>query len=1118
MREATVSKIVEINPFPVAPDDPLAKEHAAVVAWVEEAFGSLDEHLYYRDVELKNHATGKRLLEAKPEQARRYVVAAVAQLRHWDAETDKIRAQAETDSQRWNPHHLPGWAPVWGRRRQAAAVLTALMRRALPLQRSDLLDILQWCAPASALSTYFAPVGAITRALERYAASTPLDDEFRGGMKRFAFLLRESHDKDAKRLGTTVEQLCADDLRPQVETGRAMPAQAAPTPSPAGSAHVLDALKRFFGMVANSDAPATATIGPDQFPMIADSPLQLEHRMLTALFEELVGTHHYHHPTLANFTSGQAILAADARAMAKMLLAAAERHVNALFPHSIDYTDHRFWQSRYSASGVVAPLLETEFELDRGGFFDLLLYFAAIRLPIRSGRQVSTERLVERAETEAATSPLTEGERYVLWLFRASLLTGPALGAPSAEVSRLSCLINDGAMFYLAPGEAWSDAVNTDLTRLAPGKRQDWAALFKHALTATSARPSAKWLAAGGKLVQAVGAEDVEQAFVRWLPLVTQGQSIPRLGVYSGDTRGVGDVMNEENATCLRGLLWLVQTLPRPHELAREVAAAALSAYKKVPGVGPRAVKVGNAAVYALSELKSAEAVGQLAMLKVRIKFGTAQKEIEKAFTTAAGALGLPRDQIEEMGVPSYGMEEVGTRSESLGDYRADLIVTGSDAQIRWSDSKGKTLKSVPAKVKSDHKDELKELQQALKDIQSMLPAQRDRLDSMFLLQKRWRFDEWRERYLDHPLVGTIARRLIWRMDEVPLLFLDGKPTDVRGAPVALPHSAQIALWHPVECPLDEIIAWRRRIEELGVTQPFKQAHREVYVLTDAERNTATYSNRFAAHILRQHQFNALCAARGWKNRLRLMVDDTYPPASKTLPQWGLRAEFWIEGIGDAYGTDTNESGVYLRLATDQVRFYRVSAAENTAHAGGGGYSSAAAGPGEANVNEPLALDQIPALVFSEIMRDVDLFVGVASVGNDPTWQDGGPEGRYRAYWQSYSFGELSGTATTRKQVLEGLVPRLKIADRCSFADRFLVVRGKIRTYKIHLGSGNILMEPNDEYLCIVPDARTRGAGTDLFLPFEGDATLSIIISKAFLLADDTKITDPTITRQIKRP
>ena len=55
-------------------------------------------------------------------------------------------------------------------------------------------------------------------------------------------------------------------------------------------------------------------------------------------------------------------------------------------------------------------------------------------------------------------------------------------------------------------------------------------------------------------------------------------------------------------------------------------------------------------------------------------------------------------------------------------------------------------------------------------------------------------------------------------------------------------------------------------------------------------------------------------------------------------------------------------------------------------------------------------------------------------------------------------------------------------------------------------------MEPNDQYLCIVPDSRTRSANEPVYLPFEGDATLSIILSKALLLADDTKIKDPVIS------
>ena len=58
-------------------------------------------------------------------------------------------------------------------------------------------------------------------------------------------------------------------------------------------------------------------------------------------------------------------------------------------------------------------------------------------------------------------------------------------------------------------------------------------------------------------------------------------------------------------------------------------------------------------------------------------------------------------------------------------------------------------------------------------------------------------------------------------------------------------------------------------------------------------------------------------------------------------------------------------------------------------------------------------------------------------------------------------------------------------------------------------------MEPNDQYLCIVPTRGGAGETAGLALPFEGDGMLSIILSKAFLLGADTRITDPTITRQL---
>jgi hypothetical protein len=320
-------------------------------------------------------------------------------------------------------------------------------------------------------------------------------------------------------------------------------------------------------------------------------------------------------------------------------------------------------------------------------------------------------------------------------------------------------------------------------------------------------------------------------------------------------------------------------------------------------------------------------------------------------------------------------------------------------------------------------------------------------------------------------------------------VWQDGRAVDVQGRPLAVKDDARVRLWHPIGSPADEVLAWRRFLEDRRITQPFKQAHREVYVLTDAERETRTYSNRFAAHILRQHQLMALCNARGWKYHLMGGFDFHSVPMLE-LPHWKLRVEFWVDAGGD--DGETSASNIYLHISTDQVRFY------------------------EAGRTKPMRLEKVPPLAFTEVMRDVDLFVGVASVGNDPTWQDRGRGGGVGAYWQEYAFGKLGATAQTRRDVLERLIPRLKIRDRATLTDRFLVIRGDLRTYKIHLGSGNILMEPNDQYLCIVANPSLHSREDELFLPFDGDQTLSLILSKAFLLAEDKAIKDKTITRQIR--
>jgi hypothetical protein len=688
---------------------------------------------------------------------------------------------------------------------------------------------------------------------------------------------------------------------------------------------------------------------------------------------------------------------------------------------------------------------------------------------------------------------------------------GDAAGYGSGLRQRVDQLIGDGFWRVIPPCEHWSKAATEYLEGLTEAHRHLWLKLLKHCGTATSARPSAKWLKTAESMIGAIGSGEVATVVSQWLNLVDRGRTTRPLGM-SWDGRDWQLSVHQVNATVLRGLLWMLP-LTGHVDAPRIAGRVALSAYRKARGIGPRAPKVGNAAVFALSCIGDLSAVGQLAVLKTRLSFGTAQKEIEKAFNSAAAKLGLTREEIDEMGIPTYGFDGDGVREEQFGRASCTLRVVGGEVELEWRNDKGKAIKSPPSEAKSkEHADLLKEVKAAAKDAAQMLSAQRHRLDQLVGGSdgaREWAWGAFSERYLRHGLVGPLTRRLIWVLDGVPVTFDVFRAVDVEGGEVPFSDSSRVTAWHPAGRPVAEVLAWRARLEALGVTQPFKQAHREVYLLTEAELRTRVYSNRFAAHVIRQHQFNALAGARGWKNQLRLMVDSEFPPATKEMPAWGLRAEWWVEGIGDLYGTDTNESGTFLRLATDQVRFYRFDSVRRTSNPAIGGFRVV---PDQDA--DPIPLAEVPVRVFSEVMRDVDLFVGVGSVGNDPNWADGGPQGRYRDYWHSYSFGELNASAATRREVLTRLLPRLtKLAGKWQLSDRFLVIRGNIRTYKIHLGSTNILMEPNDQYLCIVPDSRREPAPG--YLPFEGDTQLSVILSKALLLVDDDKIADITITRQI---
>lgn len=143
---------------------------------------------------------------------------------------------------------------------------------------------------------------------------------------------------------------------------------------------------------------------------------------------------------------------------------------------------------------------------------------------------------------------------------------------------------------------------------------------------------------------------------------------------------------------------------------------------------------------------------------------------------------------------------------------------------------------------------------------------------------------------------------------------------------------------------------------------------------------------------------------------------------------------------------------------------------------------------------EPIKIDEVPDIIFSEVMRDTDFAVSVAHVGGvDPQTS--------------------MSTMEMRREIFKFNLELFKL-DNVIFEDRFATVKGDRAEYSIHLGSGVVHQIGGSAINVVAVHSSHRGK---IFLPFiDEDPKSAEIMSKIVLFAQDKKIKDPYILNQIK--
>jgi Domain of unknown function (DUF4132) len=656
---------------------------------------------------------------------------------------------------------------------------------------------------------------------------------------------------------------------------------------------------------------------------------------------------------------------------------------------------------------------------------------------------------------------------------------------------RLAELIYVEGEKQLDPGRGpWSQIVFDEIATKEDIAASAWRGLLEHCAALEQTVPGAKWRKRANELLEALGEGDVLETIERWLALgPTPGQPVEARSPI-------------EDSPYQKGAVWLLAQ-SNTAQAASAIADFGVACLRKIRMLGAVSQKVGFACVQALGSMACDESVSQLARLRTKVKYTVAQRLIEKSLREAAERSGLTTDELEDSVVTVRPLNTDGKAEIAIGDAKA-IIQLSHDGRAGavWQNADGKPAKAAPSHVKKAFPKEVKSIPALVKDLERDFSAQVFRLEASFLRARTIPAAHWRKHFIEHPLLGLLGRRLIWVFSdeqgwEASGLYSDGEICSSDGNKLDISQARRVGLWHPLSSEKSELAQWRGRVFGLSVKQPFRQAFREFYEVTDGERRTRMHSNRFAGIVMRQHQFSSLCRARGWNYRLMGAGFDGFNVPTKLLASWNMHAEFYVDlppdrhpalaesGLGEQSGF-----GINLFLSSDQVRFYRD--------------------------RKEVAIEDVPAIVYSEVMRDIDLFTSVCAVGRDESWTDQGDRGT-GVLSAGGGSEEVSAVFALRIEMLSRVLPLTPIAAQCRIETIWLEVRGQLGTYRIQIPWGSVLRVTDTGLRHLnIPQTLLEKAPLDLSaFPIDLDYRTETTLRKAYVLANDWKIDSPDLIRQL---
>lgn len=243
-----------------------------------------------------------------------------------------------------------------------------------------------------------------------------------------------------------------------------------------------------------------------------------------------------------------------------------------------------------------------------------------------------------------------------------------------------------------------------------------------------------------------------------------------------------------------------------------------------------------------------------------KVKFRALQDRAREKIDAIAEARGLSSEELEDRLAPDLGLDEQGTM---LLDFGPRAFRVGFDETLKpyvretGADGvAGARLADLPKPKKTDDpvkgKEAVERFKVLKKDARTIASQQVARLEVAMCGRRRWTPEVFRTFLAEHPLVRHLVQRLVWGVYEVDdggnfggtlkacfRVAEDGTAATADDDAFTLPEGATIRIGvpHALEIAPADAAAFGQVFADYELLQPFAQLGRDVYRLTDDERN-----------------------------------------------------------------------------------------------------------------------------------------------------------------------------------------------------------------------------------------------------------------------------------------